>query len=139
MKRQERGRADHTTGQNAVRRNSLWAEHGDVSDYFNLGYMYDIGWTVPQDYAEALKWYRKAADHGYPQAQYKLGVMYYKGQGVTRNIAEAYVWFSIALASGFKGAIKKLDKAATRLSPEEQKSAQERATCLFEETRQRKE
>ncbi len=29
-----------------------------------LGFMYDNGQGVPQDYAEAAKWYRKAAEQG---------------------------------------------------------------------------
>ena len=36
---------------------------------------------VPQNYAEALKWYRLAADQGDADAQYNLGVMYANGQG----------------------------------------------------------
>jgi len=32
--------------------------------------MYDKGQGVPQDYAEALKWYRKAAEQGFAEAQY---------------------------------------------------------------------
>ena len=139
MKIQERGRAERTTEQNAAMCNSLWAEHGDVSDYFNLGYMHDIGWTVPQDYVEASKWYRKAAEQGYPQAQYRLGVMYYKGQGKTQDADEAYVWLSIALASGFRGATKKLDKVAAKLAPEALKSAQKRAAGLFDEILHRQE
>ncbi len=38
------------------------AEKGDVDAQNNLGEMYGKGQGVPQDYAEAVKWYRKAAD-----------------------------------------------------------------------------
>jgi len=38
------------------------AEQGDVSAQFNLGVMYDDGEGVPQDYAEAIRWYRVAAE-----------------------------------------------------------------------------
>ena len=48
---------------------------------FNLGFMYDEGQGVPQDYAEALKWYRLAAAQGFAKAQFLLGVMYAKGRG----------------------------------------------------------
>jgi TPR repeat protein len=63
---------------------------------------------VPQDYAEAVKWYRKAADQGNAVAQYDLGVMYDKGQGVpqnfavttAKNAAKAGTWvYSIAYGS----------------------------------------
>ena len=36
-------------------------------------------WSVPQDYAEALKWCRLAAAQGHAGAQYDLGVMYTYG------------------------------------------------------------
>ena len=39
---------------------------------------------VPQDYAEAVKWYRKGADQGYARAQHNLGVVYAEGHGVPR-------------------------------------------------------
>lgn len=38
--------------------------------------MYDEGQGVTQDYAEGMKWYRKAAEQGFAKAQYNLGVMY---------------------------------------------------------------
>ena len=38
----------------------------------NLGVMYQKGWGVAKDYAEALRWYRLAADQGFAAAQAKL-------------------------------------------------------------------
>ena len=43
---------------------TLKAEQGDAVAQFNLGVKYDNGQGVPQDYAEAVKWYRKAAEQG---------------------------------------------------------------------------
>ena len=40
------------------------AEQGDVDAQFNLGWCYYMGEGVPQDKAEAAKWYRKAAEQG---------------------------------------------------------------------------
>ena len=37
---------------------------GNPAAQFNLGLMYDYGHGVPQDYAEALKWYAMAALQG---------------------------------------------------------------------------
>jgi hypothetical protein len=37
------------------------AEEGDAESQFRLGVMYETGQGVPQDYAEAVRWYRKAA------------------------------------------------------------------------------
>jgi len=68
------------------------AESGDVEAQFNLGFMYDQGQGVPQNYSKAIKWYRKAADQGHVDAQYFLGTMYVQGQGVPLNYAEATKW-----------------------------------------------
>ncbi len=46
-----------------------------------------------QDYAEAAKWYRKAADGGLGSAQTNLGVLYEKGFGVTQDFAQAALWY----------------------------------------------
>lgn len=40
------------------------AEKGDANAQFVLGLKYDTGKGMPQDYAEAAKWYRKAKDQG---------------------------------------------------------------------------
>jgi len=39
-----------------------------------LGLIYSKGQGVPQDYKEAVKWYRLSAEQGVAQAQYNLGV-----------------------------------------------------------------
>ena len=38
------------------------AEEGHVEAQYNLGQMYRNGWGVPQDYKEAVRWYRLAAE-----------------------------------------------------------------------------
>ena len=40
------------------------AEAGDADAQYNLGWMYDEGEGVEQDFKEAVKWYQKAADQG---------------------------------------------------------------------------
>jgi TPR repeat protein len=37
------------------------AEQGDASALSELGHMYENGTGVPKDYAEAVRWFRKAA------------------------------------------------------------------------------
>ena len=51
--------------------------------------MYANGKGVPQDYAEAVKWYRRAAEQGDAYAQNNLGLMYANGKGVPQDYAEA--------------------------------------------------
>ena len=38
----------------------------------SLGYMYNYGLGVSQDYDEAIRWYRLAADQGYKHARKNL-------------------------------------------------------------------
>ena len=65
--------------------------------------MYANGKGVPQDYAEAAKWYRKAAEQGYADAQNNLGMMYVNGQGVPQDYAEAAKWTRKAADQGDPG------------------------------------
>ena len=62
--------------------------------------MYANGQGVPQDYAEAVKWYRKAADQGDAHAQSNLGACTKKGQGVPQDYAEAVKWYRKAADQG---------------------------------------
>ena len=76
------------------------AEQGDAGAQSYLGYMYRSGLGVEQDYAEAVKWYRKAADQGDGDAQCNLGVMYCSGLGVEQDYAEAVKWYRKAADQG---------------------------------------
>ena len=58
------------------------------------------GQDVPQDIAEAVKWYRRAAEEGDANAQTKLGLMYDKGDGVPQDFAEAVKWYRRAAEQG---------------------------------------
>jgi hypothetical protein len=55
---------------------------------------------VPQDYAEAARWYRKAADQGNAHGQNYLGELYINGLGVPQDYAEAARWFRKAADQG---------------------------------------
>jgi TPR repeat protein len=68
------------------------AEQGDAEAQYNVGLMYHTGEGIPQNYTEAVKWYRKAAEQGHAKAQNNLGVMYLRGTGVPANAANAYMW-----------------------------------------------
>jgi TPR repeat protein len=54
--------------------------------------MYACGRGVHQDYAEAAKWYRKAAEQGNVSAQTQLANLYASGQGVAQSDSEAQKW-----------------------------------------------
>ncbi len=90
-------RGDYAT---AFREMKPLAEQGLAGAQHNLGLMYRNGQGVPQDDAEAARWYRKSAEQGHANAQYNLGVMYAKGQGVPEDYAEAVKWYRKAAAQG---------------------------------------
>ncbi len=76
------------------------AEQEDTDAQNRLGDMYYFGQGVGKDYAEAAKWYRKAAEQGHADAQAKLGLMYAKDQGVKKDHDKAAKWFLEAAMQG---------------------------------------
>jgi len=72
------------------------AGQGHLGSQYTLGVMYASGNGVPQDYAEAVRWFRLAAEGGHAEAQNNLGVMYRNGDGVPQDYAEAARWFRLA-------------------------------------------
>ena len=89
---------------------SLWAceARGNAEAQNDVGFLYYTGQGVPQDYAEAARWYRLAADQGLAEAQYNLGLMYAEGEGVPRDDAEAVRWYRLAADQGDAEAQKNL-------------------------------
>jgi clan AA aspartic protease (TIGR02281 family) len=103
-------RGDYATAMQLLRR-ALLADQGNVlhcrDDWcrnvlaeYNLGVMYAKGQGVPQDYAQAATWFRKAADQGNALAQANLGMAYDKGQGVPQDYAQAVAWYRKAADQG---------------------------------------
>ena len=76
------------------------AEQGDAEAQFKLGRMYAKGEGVPQDYVQAVAWFRKAAEQGNAKGQNGLGAMYGSGQGVPQDWVQAVVWFRKAAEQG---------------------------------------
>ena len=68
--------------------------------------MYANGQGVKQDYAEAVRWYRKAAEQGHAGGQCNLGVMYENGRVLKQDHAEAVRWYR-------KAADKEISKLST--------------------------
>jgi TPR repeat protein len=95
------------------------AEQGDSNAQYDLARLYYQGKGVPQDYAKAAGWYRKAADQGVPQdyteavgwdrkaadqgyarAQSALGYAYSEGKGVPQDYAQSAPWYRKAAKQG---------------------------------------
>ena len=73
------------------------AKQGDALFQFLLANTYDFGdHDVPQDYKEAVRWYRAAAEQGLAAAQNNLGAMYDEGQGVPQDYIQAHMWYNLA-------------------------------------------
>ena len=100
------------------------AEQGEAQAQYRLGFLYQFGQGVPQDYERAVMWYRKAADQGYANGQFYLGFMYSIGLGVTRNIAQGNMWFNLAAAQGHKDAIKHRERLTKSMTSAEILAAQ---------------
>jgi hypothetical protein len=76
------------------------AEQGDAIAQSHLGVLYFLGLEVPQDYQEAVKWYRLSAEQGNAFAQSNLGFMYFMGGGVPQDFKEAFKWSRLAAEQG---------------------------------------
>lgn len=72
----------------------------NTSAQVRIGYMYEAGQGVNQDYAEAFRWYRRAAEQGEAIGQNNLGNMYSDGKGVTKDYAESAKWFKKSADQG---------------------------------------
>ena len=84
---------------------------------------------MPQDDAEAMRWYRLAADQGDATAQLGLGLMYYNGEGVLKDSVLAHMWWNIASANGYEPAREVRDN----LEPDMTRAEISRATELARE------
>ena len=84
------------------------AEQGDVDAQFKLGLHYFEGTGVSQDYAEAVKWFRKSAEQGDAAAQFCLGYCYEEGNGVLKDIPEAIKWYTKAAEQGDEEAAERI-------------------------------
>lgn len=81
---------------------------GDAAAQFEVAIRYMDGRGIPQDYAQASRWYRLAAAQGLAPAQYRLGSMYEKGHGVGRDLAMARMWYQRAAERGNRKAMHNL-------------------------------
>ena len=70
--------------------------------------MFCSGIGVAQDYAEAAKWYRKAAQQGDAESENSLGCLLRDGEGVPQDYAEALSWFRKAAGQNFPEAERNL-------------------------------
>jgi len=104
------------------------AEKGVAAAQFNLGLMALDGQGMPQDYAEAARWFERSADQDYTKAQLNLGALYGVGKGVKRDYVQAYKWLNLCSAKGDQKCIAQRDLVAKKLKPAQLVTAQRLST-----------
>ena len=87
---------------------------GDANGQFGRDsvYLRTLGQGVPEDDAQAAKWFQKAAIQGQELAQYALAGLYDSGQGVPKDDAQAVKWYEKAAAQGNAKAQDRLGRLA---------------------------
>lgn len=76
------------------------AEQGDALAQYHVGLLYHKGRGVPQDDAQARKWYANAAAQGQAKAQFSLGTLYFNGEGGPKDYQQALRWFRLLANQG---------------------------------------
>src|SRR5262249_15200193 len=76
------------------------AATGDAEALFDLGYLYEAGVGVPQNYRQAADYYQAAAERGHTTAANNLASLYEHGQGIDRNLDRAAHWYRLAAEGG---------------------------------------
>ena len=100
---------------------------GDIDVQFQLGLMYHLGKTVPQNYVRATQWYKLAASGGSANARNNLGVIHRDGLAVPANDVLAYMWLNLAASDqgAFGLARKNRDALGSEMSPDRILQAQQ--------------
>ena len=86
-------KADYSTARAKWR---VAADAGVPNAQHGLGWIYENGLGVPQNYKTSAKWYSKAADQGHGGAQLNLGNFYDNGRGLPKDYKKAAAYFSRA-------------------------------------------
>jgi TPR repeat protein len=89
--------------------------------------------VVPQNFEEAVKWYRLSAEQECAPAQCNLGLCYETGRGVPKNVREAVRWFCRAARAGDKTAQHNLGVYYASLEAAEQATAEGEAPTAAED------
>ena len=88
---------------NAIVWYRIAADNGNSNACLQMGYLYDDGLGVKQDYETALRWYQKVMQCTYPDpyavaiAYNNIGYMYQTGRGVKKDLHKAMEFFQLAL------------------------------------------
>ena len=64
----------------------MGADRGVATSMSNLGWLYETGFGVPQDYVKAREWYEKAAEKGEEMAMFNLGLLLRERSGCNAGL-----------------------------------------------------
>lgn len=92
--------------------------------FYRLCLLSDAGRGVPQDYQEALRWCRLAADHGHARAMCTIGTYFETGRGVPKDSVQAHQWHNLAAANGYEEGVKRRNRLAFNMTPDQIAQAQ---------------
>jgi len=104
-----------------------FADTGDPVAQFALGARYAQGDEVKQDYAEAVRWFEKAANQGHVVAQATLGAYYWAGRGIPEDLTKAYFWSVLARAGGDEASKYRVAALTSRMTRLQVTQAQQQA------------
>jgi TPR repeat protein len=93
---------------NAVTRNAKiahdWFEkaaaQGSTEAEYNLGLLFQAGYTGQPDYIQAMDHFQTAANAKDGPSMLALGQLYAEGKGVPKDLVQAHTWFDLAAANG---------------------------------------
>lgn len=104
----------------------LWygkaALQNDAEAQYSLGLMYALGKGLAKNDKLAIGWLTKAAGQRYADAELLLGDIYLTGAGTDKKPVLAYALYDLAIShktTTLADAIKKRDRLAKELSPEQ--------------------
>ena len=109
------------------------AEQGDPAAQFSMGAHYATGEDVPQDYAEAVRWFTMAAEQGHVVSQATLGAYYWAGRGVPQDLVKAYFWSVLAQAGGDEASKYRVSVLASRMTHAQVAAAEQQANDWIKE------
>jgi uncharacterized protein len=119
------GRSDHAA---ALRTGKLSGRQTRASADALVGFNYEHGLGVSQNYDVAVDHYVRAAEHGDPTGQYLLGLMYDKGHGVWQDAVLALKWLNLAAAHAptryRENYLRLRDAVASKMTPSQISLAQ---------------
>jgi TPR repeat protein len=103
------------------------ADQGDADAQWDMGYRYHNGQGVPQDDAQAVRWFQRAAYQGHVNSQATLGAYYWAGRGVPKDLGQAYFWSVVALHHGDRDSESRLRGLALQMTRAQIVAAQQEA------------